>query len=168
MNTRILFFLTIFFLAISCGFAQEQPNVLLIFPDNLGVGEVAAYGGARGVPTPNIDRIGTEGMRLTNFNVEYSCTPSRIAILTGRYAVRAGEDYYSGTTLWEETIAERLKEVGYATALFGKWDLGAKDWHGKREPTQQGFDEWYGIPGTTHVSQFPTMEGFDPTLQPAP
>lgn len=168
MNTRILFFLTISFLAISCGFAQEQPNVILIFPDNLGVGEVAAYGGARGVPTPNIDRIGTEGMRLTNFNVEYSCTPSRIAILTGRYAVRAGEDYYSGTTLWEETIAERLSAIGYATALFGKWDLGAKDWHGKREPTQQGFDEWYGIPGTTHVSQFPTMEGFDPTLQPAP
>lgn len=148
--------------------AQEKPNVILIFPDNLGVGEVAAFGGARGVPTPNIDRIGTEGIRLTNFNVEYSCTPSRIAILTGRYAVRAGEDYYAGTTLWEETVAERLKTEGYATALFGKWDLGAKNWQGKREPTQQGFDEWYGIPGTTHVSQFPSMEGFDPSLQPAP
>lgn len=160
--------ISIFFLATGFGFAQKKPNVILIFPDNLGVGEVAAYGGARGVPTPNIDRIGTEGIRLTNFNVEYSCTPSRIAILTGRYAVRAGEDYYSGTTLWEETIAERLNAVGYATALFGKWDLGAKNWHGKREPTQQGFDEWYGIPGTTHVSQFPSMEAFDPNLQPAP
>lgn len=160
--------LLLFFLSTQLGFAQEKPNVILIFPDNMGVGEVASFGGARGVPTPNIDRIGNEGIRLTNFNVEYSCTPSRIAILTGRYAVRAGEDYYSGTTLWEETIAERLKSEGYATALFGKWDLGAKNWHGKREPTQQGFDEWYGIPGTTHVSQFPDMEGFDPTLQPAP
>jgi arylsulfatase len=148
--------------------AQEKPNVILIFPDNLGVGEVASFGGARGVPTPNIDKIGEEGIRLTNFNVEYSCTPSRIAILTGRYAVRAGEDYYSGTTLWEETIAERLKSEGYATALFGKWDLGAKDWLGKREPTDQGFDEWYGIPGTTTVSQFPSMEGFNPNLQPEP
>jgi arylsulfatase len=160
--------LILFFLAIPFGFAQEKPNIILIFPDNLGVGEVGAYGGARGVPTPNIDRIGAEGIRLTNFNVEYSCTPSRIAILTGRYAVRAGEDYYAGTTLWEETLAERLKSLGYATALFGKWDLGAKNWHGKREPTDQGFDQWYGIPGTTHVSQFPTMEGFDPNLQPAP
>ncbi|WP_396590468.1 sulfatase-like hydrolase/transferase [Allomuricauda sp. R78024] len=160
--------LLIFCLVALSGFSQKKPNVILIFPDNLGVGEVAAYGGARGVPTPNIDRIGAEGMRLTNFNVEYSCTPSRIAILTGRYAVRAGEDYYAGTTLWEETIAERLKSVGYSTALFGKWDLGAKNWHGKREPTNQGFDEWYGIPGTTHVSQFPSMDGFDPNLQPAP
>jgi len=168
MNTHRLFLLTSFFLIFHFGFAQKKPNVILIFPDNLGVGEVASYGGARGVPTPNIDKIGAEGIRLTNFNVEYSCTPSRIAILTGRYAVRAGEDYYAGTTLWEETIAERLKSIGYATALFGKWDLGAKNWHGKREPTQQGFDKWYGIPGTTHVSQFPSMEAFDPTLQPAP
>lgn len=168
MSTRILFLITLCCLITSFGFAQKKPNVILIFPDNLGVGEVAAFGGARGVPTPNIDRIGAEGIRLTNFNVEYSCTPSRIAILTGRYAVRAGEDYYSGTTLWEETIAERLNSVGYATALFGKWDLGAKNWHGKREPTQQGFDEWYGIPGTTHVSQFPSMEAFDQNVQPAP
>ena len=168
MNKGILFLITIFLFVNHMGFAQQKPNVILIFPDNLGVGEVSAYGGPRGVPTPNIDRIGAEGIRLTNFNVEYSCTPSRIAILTGRYAVRAGEDYYAGTTLWEETIAERLKAVGYNTALFGKWDLGAKNWHGKREPTQQGFDQWYGIPGTTHVSQFPTMEGFDPNLQQPP
>jgi arylsulfatase len=168
MNNRIHLLVILFIVGISCSIAQKKPNVILIFPDNLGVGEVAAFGGARGVPTPNIDRIGTEGIRLTNFNVEYSCTPSRIAILTGRYAVRAGEDYYSGTTLWEETIAERLSSVGYATALFGKWDLGAKNWHGKREPTQQGFDQWYGIPGTTHVSQFPSMEEFNPDLQSAP
>ena len=168
MNKHTIFFLTIFLLTTLSGLAQKKPNVILIFPDNLGVGEVSAYGGPRGVPTPNIDRIGAEGIRLTNFNVEYSCTPSRIAILTGRYAVRAGEDYYSGTTLWEETIAERLSSIGYATALFGKWDLGAKNWHGNREPTNQGFDEWYGIPGTTHVSQFTSMEEFDPTLQPAP
>lgn len=141
-------------------FSQNKPNVVLIFPDNLGIGEVNVYGGARGVPTPNIDKIGQEGIRLTNFNVEYSCTPSRIAILTGRYAARAGDDYYSGTTLWETTLAEQLKTAGYATALFGKWDLGAENWLGKREPTDQGFDEWYGIPGTSHLSQFTAMKGF--------
>lgn len=141
-------------------YSQNKPNVILIFPDNIGVGEVNAYGGVRGVPTPNIDKIGKEGIRLTNFNVEYSCTPSRIALMTGRYAARAGDDYYSGTTLWENTLAEQLKTAGYATALFGKWDIGGDNWLGKREPTHQGFDEWYGIPGTSHLSQFTAMKGF--------
>ncbi len=140
--------------------AQNSPNIVLIFPDNIGIGEVNAYGGVRGVPTPNIDKIGNEGIKLTNFNVEYSCTPSRIALMTGRYATRAGDDYYSGTTLWENTIAEYLKTLGYATALFGKWDIGGENWLGKREPTNQGFDEWYGISGTSHVSQFSAMKGF--------
>ncbi len=141
-------------------YSQSKPNIVLIFPDNIGIGEVNSYGGVRGVPTPNIDKIGNEGIRLTNFNVEYSCTPSRIALLTGRYAARAGDDYYTGTTLWEKTIAEHLKTAGYATALFGKWDIGGESWLGKREPTNQGFDEWYGIPGTSHFSQFTSMKGF--------
>lgn len=141
-------------------YSQDKPNIVLIFPDNIGVGEVNSYGGVRGVPTPNIDKIGREGMRLTNFNVEYSCTPSRIAIMTGRYAARAGDDYYSGTTLWENTLAEQLKTAGYNTALYGKWDLGNDNFLGKREPTHQGFDEWYGIPETSHLSQFTAMKGF--------
>ena len=135
---------------------------MLIFPDNLGIGEVGAYGGARGVATPNIDRIGEEGIRLTNFNVEYSCVVSRIALLTGRYAVRTGEGAAGdGMTLWEETIAEGLKSSGYATALYGKWHVGGPSWEGKREPTDQGFDEWWGIPGTSHTAQFTSFDGFD-------
>jgi arylsulfatase A-like enzyme len=152
----------------SAATAQKKPNIILIFPDNLGVGEVNAYGGARGVPTPNIDRIGIEGIRLTNFNVEYSCIPSRAAILTGRYATRTGMNYASGLTLWETTMAEGLKSIGYATGLFGKWDAGGPNWEGRREPTHQGFDEWYGIPGTSHVSQFTTFEGFDPNTEAVP
>ncbi|TLP81445.1 sulfatase-like hydrolase/transferase [Maribacter sp. ACAM166] len=144
------------------GICQERPNIVLIFPDNLGVGEVSAYGNPRGTTTPNIDRIGTEGIRLNNFNVEYSCVVSRIAILTGRYAVRTGEGAEGdGMTLWEETIAERLKTVGYSTALFGKWHVGGPSWKGKREPTHQGFDEWWGIPGTSHTAQFTSFDGFD-------
>ena len=157
---RIFSILFLFQFILGSTYGQEKPNIVLIFPDNLGVGEVNSYGGARGVPTPNIDGIGEEGMRLTNFNVEYTCTPSRIALMTGRYATRTGEDYFKGTTLWENTIAERLKTAGYATALYGKWDIGGPNWHGYREPTQQGFEEWYGIPGTTHVSQFTSMEGY--------
>lgn len=148
--------------------AQKKTNIVLIFPDNLGIGEVSSYGGARGVPTPNIDQIGKEGIRLTNFNVEYSCVPSRAAILTGRYAARTGENYFNGLTLWEVTIAEALQSQGYATGLFGKWDVGGPNWQGKREPTQQGFDEWYGIPGTSHVSQYESFENFDTIVQPIP
>jgi arylsulfatase len=137
----------------------ERPNIVLIFPDNLGWGEVGAYGSVRGVPTPSIDRIGAEGIRLTNFNVEYSCTVSRIALLTGRHAVRTGGSQATGMTLWEVTIPEALKTVGYATGLFGKWHVGGDDWEGRREPTHQGFDEWWGIPGTSHVAQYTSFQG---------
>ncbi len=168
MKKHTLCPLLLFFLFVLPAHAQRRPNIVLIFPDNLGTGEVGAYGGVRGVPTPNIDRIGDEGIRLTNFNVEYSCVPSRAAIMTGRYATRTGENYFSGLTLWEVTIPEALQSIGYATGLFGKWDLGGPDWAGKREPTHQGFDEWYGIPGTSHVAQFTAFDGFDPTRQPEP
>jgi arylsulfatase A-like enzyme len=162
MKKKLYFLSLLFFVGYLVGYAQKRPNIVLIFPDNLGMGEVNAYGGVRGVPTPNIDKIGKEGIRLTNFNVEYSCTPSRISLMTGRYAPRSGENYNDGITLWEQTIAEGLKSLGYATALYGKWDISGDDqWHEKRDPTRQGFDEWYGIPSTSHLSQFSSMEGFD-------
>ena len=147
---------------------QPPPSIVLMFPDNLGWGEVGAYGGVRGVPTPSIDRIAAEGIRLDNFNVENSCTISRLSLLTGRYAIRTGGDHLDGVTLWEVTLAEALQSVGYATALFGKWHLGGADWEGRRGPTNQGFDEWYGIPGTTHTAQFTSFENFDPTTMKTP
>src|SRR5687768_2253702 len=64
---------------------QARPNIVIMYPDNLGYGEVAIYGGNRGVATPRLDALAREGMRLTNFNVETFCTPSRAALLTGRY-----------------------------------------------------------------------------------
>ncbi|MDP6605217.1 MAG: sulfatase-like hydrolase/transferase [Dehalococcoidia bacterium] len=149
--------------------APERPNIVLMFPDNLGWGEVGAYGSVRGVPTPRIDQIAAEGIRLTNFIVEYSCTVSRTALLTGRYAVRAGATQRSGMTLWEVTLPEALQSVGYATGLFGKWHVGGDNtWEGRREPTDQGFDEWYGIPGTSHTSQFTTFDTWDPATMETP
>ena len=68
--------------------AQQRPNIVLIFPDNLGWGEVGAYGSVRGDVTPRIDELAAEGIRLNNFNVEFSCTVSRAALMTGRYAIR--------------------------------------------------------------------------------
>ena len=149
--------------------AQTKPNIVLMFADNLGWGEVGVYGGVRGVPTPRLDRLAAEGMRLNNFNVEFSCTVSRSALLTGRYAVRAGATQAGGITLWEVTIAEALKSADYATGHFGKWHLGGFDWIAKkRAPTDQGFDEWYGIPQSSNDAQITTTAGWDSTKTPAP
>lgn len=138
---------------------QTRPNIVLIVPDNLGVGEVGVYGSARGSLTPRLDKLASEGIRLTNFNVEFSCVVSRAALLTGRYAIRTGATQPAGITLWEVTIAEALKSVGYATGLFGKWHLGGDRPEGRREPTHQGFDEYYGIPRTSNEAQTTIANG---------
>jgi len=140
--------------------AQDKPNVVLILMDNFGWGELGVYGGGvlRGAPTPRIDELANEGMRLLNFNVEAQCTPSRAALMTGRYAVRTGNGSVPidtplyGLTQWEYTLAEMLSDAGYTSGMFGKWHLG----HTKgRFPTDQGFDEWYGVPNSTDESYWP-------------
>ena len=136
-----------------------QPNIVLIFPDNLGWGEVGAYGSVRGNLTPRLDRLASEGIRLNNFNVEFSCTVSRAALLTGRYAIRSGATQAGGITLWEVTLAEALKSAGYATALFGKWHLGGDRPEGRREPSHQGFDEFYGVPRTSNEATTTIAQG---------
>jgi arylsulfatase len=155
-----------------CGWAQAaqptRPNIVLMFPDNLGWGEVGAYGSVRGVPTPNIDSIAAQGIRLDNFNVEFSCTVSRAALLTGRYALRSGATQNGGITLWEVTIAEALKSIGYSTALFGKWHLGGSNWIAGRSPVDQGFDEWYGIPNTSNEAQITSAVDFNPATTETP
>lgn len=141
-----------------------KPNIVFILMDNLGYGEVGCYGGGvlRGAPTPRIDQLAAEGTRLTNYNVESQCTPSRSAILTGRFAIRSGTHSVplpgapDGLTQWEVTLAELLSGAGYATACFGKWHLGSAQ---DRLPNAQGFDEWYGIPRTTDESMFPSQPG---------
>ncbi|MGR9356603.1 arylsulfatase [Rhizobium leguminosarum] len=140
---------------------NSKPNIVFVLMDNLGYGEVGAYGGGitRGAPTPRIDALAAEGFRLTNYNVEAQCTPSRSAILTGRFSIRSGThsvpigEGVEGLTQWEVTIAELLSDAGYATAAFGKWHLGSSR---GRYPTDQGFDEWYGIPRTTDEAFWPS------------
>ncbi len=158
--------LILFFLSFSqISTAQESPNVVLIFMDNFGWGEPGFNGGGivRGAPTPRMDQLAEEGLRLTNFNVEVQCTPSRSALMTGRYAVRSGNgavpmgDGVYGLVKWEITLAEMLSKAGYATGMFGKWHLGRTD---GRFPTDQGFDEWYGIPNSTDESAYSSLDGF--------
>ncbi len=137
------------------------PNIVFMLMDNLGFGEPGCYGGGitRGAPTPRIDQLAAEGTRLVNFNVEAQCTPSRSAIMTGRFAIRSGTHSIpigagvEGLTQWEITIAELLSDAGYTTGHFGKWHLGSDE---GRLPTGQGFDEWYGIPRTTDEAFWPS------------
>ena len=150
-KTIVLFFLVI--IVTTCSKNQpeksEQPNVIIIFADDQGYADIGCYG-AKGFTTPNLDKMAEEGMRFTNFYVASSvCSPSRAALLTGSYPVRVGVPDVlhpvspTGLDPSEITIAEILKGEGYATACVGKWHLGD---HPTMMPTNQGFDEYFGIP----------------------
>src|SRR4029450_23462 len=146
--------------------SSDKPNIVFMMADNLGYGEVGCYGGGilRGAPTPRIDKLAMEGFRLLNYNVEPQWTPSRSALMTGRFPLRSGTMRVNrggalyGLTQWEITMAEVMAQRGYATGHFGKWHLG--DTEG-RFPTNQGFDEWYGIPNSTSETTWTYATGFD-------
>ena len=129
--------------------SKEKPNVVIIFTDDQGYGDVGCFG-AKGYKTPNLDKMADEGVRFTDFHVASSvCTPSRAALMTGCYPQRVslpGVLFPSskiGISAEEETIAELLKRRGYATGCFGKWHLGH---HPEFLPTRHGFDEYFGLP----------------------
>ena len=128
---------------------DNDPNIVFIFTDDLGYGDIGSFG-AIDIKTPNIDRIAEEGIKFTEFYSASSvCTPSRAALMTGRMPQRFGlngvlfPESLTGMPTNEYTIAEMLKDNGYATGMVGKWHLGHM-----REymPLQQGFDFFYGIP----------------------
>lgn len=152
---------------------MKKTNIVLILADNLGWGELGCYGGGalRGAPTPRIDALASEGIRLLNFNVESDCVPTRSALMTGRHPIRTGAlqsvpaGLPQGLIPWEVTIAESLSNAGYATAMYGKWHLGDKE---GRYPKDKGFDDWYGIPRTTNESMFMDSVGFDASVVDIP
>jgi len=128
---------------------KATPNVVLIFLDDMGYGDLTVTG-ALNYQTPNIDRMAAEGTRFTNFlTAQAVCSASRAALLTGCYPNRLGlsgalgPGSAIGLNPDEETIADLLKEKGYTTAIFGKWHLGD---HSSMLPLNQGFDEYFGVP----------------------
>lgn len=147
---------------------QRPPNVILIYADDLGYGDLGSYG-AQGYRTPNLDRMAAEGIRLTNFYVATAvCSASRAALLTGAYPNRIGIkgalDHTAkiGLNPEEETIAEVLKRRNYATAIYGKWHLGH---HPQFLPTRQGFDEYYGLPYSNDMwPNHPVTRNYYPEL----
>lgn len=125
------------------------PNIILIFMDDLGYGDLSCYGALQ-YRTPNLDKLASEGVRFTNFlSAQAVCSASRAALMTGCYPNRVGisgalfPNAKVGLNPDETTIAELLKEKGYSTGIFGKWHLGDRP---EFLPTKQGFDEYVGLP----------------------
>lgn len=144
----------------------KKPNIIYILADDIGWGELGAYGGGkvRGTPTPNLDKLATRGTKLLSHYSEPSCTPTRVALMTGRIPVRTGLDEVlfpgqtKGLVAEEYTLAELLSDAGYSTAMFGKWHLGELSEH---QPTNQGFD--YAFYGIYNGGPWPWMENAEYT-----
>ncbi|MCZ6837089.1 MAG: sulfatase-like hydrolase/transferase, partial [Planctomycetota bacterium] len=129
--------------------SDKPPNVVIVFVDDMGYGDLGCYG-SESHQTPNLDRLATQGMRFTDFYVAQPvCSASRAALLTGCYPNRLGihgalgPNARHGLDEGETTLAELFKSKGYATAIFGKWHLGHQP---PFLPTRHGFDEFFGIP----------------------
>lgn len=148
-------------LALRDGAAQpgvpRRPNIVVLLADDLGYGELGCYGGAE-IPTPHIDSLAANGVRFTDSYVSCPlCSPTRAGLMTGRYQQRFGHEHNPGPEQTadagfglaedEVTLAERLRPLGYATGMVGKWHLGYRE--GSR-PNDRGFDEFYGFLGGAH------------------
>ncbi|MEM7020393.1 MAG: sulfatase [Pseudomonadota bacterium] len=166
---------TLFLVIATTGFLQaaespsQKPNIVILFADDLGYGDLGSYGHPY-IRTPNLDKMAAEGQRWTDFYVAAPvCSPSRGALLTGRLPNRTGlygkqigvlfPNDPTGMPDSEHTLAEALKEQGYATAIIGKWHLGDMP---DVYPTRHGFDYWYGIPYSNDMDWVnePTMDEF--------
>ncbi|MGI8908570.1 MAG: sulfatase family protein [Candidatus Sumerlaeaceae bacterium] len=140
--------------------ASTPPNIIVILADDLGYGDLGCFGNTE-YQTPCLDKMSSEGVRLTQFYVASgACSPSRAAFLTGKYPLRAGVPRVlgpkstTGLPPEEITLAEILKKRGYATQLVGKWHLGHQP---KFLPTRQGFDHYFGIPYSNDMKPAPLM-----------
>ena len=169
-----------FFIAVACSFfacsllsaAERQPNIVLLVADDLGYGELGCQGNPQ-IPTPHIDSIANDGVRFTNGYVTAAfCSASRAGLMTGRYQTRFGyefnpigasnEDPNAGLPVTEMTLADLLQNVGYTTALIGKWHLGGT---AKYHPQRRGFDEFFGFLHEGHYFVPPPYSGVTTMLR---
>src|SRR5688572_30282271 len=156
MNAIVKSIIASFALLGVCSVAEAKPNVIVFLSDDVGYGEYGFQGNTQ-IPTPNIDSIAKGGVRFTNGYVSGPyCSPTRAGLMTGRYQTRFGHEFNAGggdglsenfgLPLSETTIANRMKELGYATTAIGKWHLGGRP---EFLPMKRGFDEFFGTVANT-------------------
>lgn len=148
---------------------RTQPNVILIYTDDLGYGDLGCYGSD--LATPNLDGMAKEGVLFQQFSSASAvCSPARAALLTGRYPTRVEvPDVLQpadarGLSLSESTLADTLRGAGYATMCIGKWHLGSQP---EYLPTRRGFDQYYGLPYSHDMSPLPLMQNTTVIEEPA-
>jgi arylsulfatase A-like enzyme len=158
--------------AVATEAAQNRPNILLIVGDDMGYADIGVHG-CKDIPTPHIDSLAKNGVRCSNAYVSGPyCSPTRAALLTGRYQQRFGHEFNPGPpveanievglSVKEKTLADRLKAAGYATALVGKWHLG----HDKKfHPLNRGFQEYFGFLGGAHSYTNAKADGNNPIMR---
>ncbi|NJM94077.1 MAG: sulfatase-like hydrolase/transferase [Cytophagales bacterium] len=139
-----------------------RPNFIIIFADDLGYGDLSCFGHEH-IRTPHLDQMAREGMKMTSFySASPVCSPSRAALLTGRYPVRMGiqsvffPESWTGLDTAEITLAEALQQAGYYTGMIGKWHLGH---HFSYLPLQQGFDYFWGLPYSNDMAGLVYLQG---------
>src|SRR5687768_7584782 len=155
MLMRVIQILLLLF-AFAVHAADKRPNILLIVGDDMGYTDIGVHG-CKDIKTPHIDSLAKNGVRCTSGYVSGPyCSPTRAGLLTGRYQQRFGHEFNprlvsqggsgQGLDTNEVTVAQRLKDAGYATGLVGKWHLGEEE---KFHPLSRGFQEFYGfLPGS--------------------
>ena len=147
MNKKCFLSLSVAVLTVASGLsslaAAERPNILIIFTDDQGYGDLGCYGNDK-LNTPRMDQLAAEGTRFTSFYAQAVCGPSRSALLTGR---QPNLSKGWGMPAEEITIAELMKEVGYQTACIGKWDVSNRKPIIERMPNAQGFEYFWGALG---------------------
>ena len=160
--------LSVMLLATVPALAQDKPNILVIWGDDIGITNISAYSrGMMGYETPNIDRIANEGAIFTDYYGEQSCTAGRAAFITGQIPFRTGLTKVGmpaakqGLSAEDPTIAELLKNHGYATAQFGKNHVGDRN---EFLPTVHGFDEYSGV--LYHLNALEEPENVDYPKRP--
>lgn len=143
---------------------SDRPNVVLIFMDDMGYGDLSCTGSSL-IKTPRMDAVADQGMTFSQMYASApTCTPSRTALLTGRYAQRVGLPRVifptdpEGLSSWEVTVADLLGEAGYACAAYGKWHLGAQ---AKHNPVNHGFDHFVGLPYSNDMDPVALQVGAD-------